>query len=138
MNGAVVELTDRGELADYYNNFCASTMARDATTGELIWANNQVPADPWDLDMTTPHILIDYEGTTALLNVSRDGWVKVWDAATGVFLRQPFMHTFVDHALQFYMDTGLPQYTYENWPFTNAEDRQRYHRLRTRCRHWPR
>jgi PQQ-dependent dehydrogenase (methanol/ethanol family) len=122
----VVELNDRGELVDYFNNFCAATMARDATTGELIWAFNQVPADPWDLDMTTPHLLIDYEGQDALINISRQGYVMVWDAGTGELLRQPFMHSFVDVILQYYMDTGLPQYTYENWPFTNAEDRKRY------------
>ncbi len=122
----VVELDGNGGLADYFNNFCASTMARDTTTGELIWAFNQVPADPWDLDMTTPYLLIDYEGTTALLNNSRTGWTMVWDAATGEMLRQPFMHTMSDVILGWNMETGLPVYTYENWPFTNAEDRERY------------
>jgi PQQ-dependent dehydrogenase (methanol/ethanol family) len=122
----VVNLDENGELMDYFNNFCASTMARDTTSGELIWAFNQVPADPWDLDMTTPHQLIDYEGTNALINISRNGYVMVWDSATGELLRQPFMHTFVDVIMGWNMDTGLPVYNYGNWPFTDPADRDRY------------
>jgi hypothetical protein len=54
--GAVVTLDEDGGLIDYKNNWCASQMARDATTGELIWAFNMTPADNWDLDepLNTP------------------------------------------------------------------------------------
>ena len=34
------QLDENGGLVDYRNNWCASQMARDATTGELIWAYN--------------------------------------------------------------------------------------------------
>ena len=122
----VVNLNENGELVDYFNNFCASTIARDATTGELIWAFNQVPADPWDLDMTTPHVLIDYEGRDAIVNNSRTGWFMVWDREDGELIRQPFMTIFTDVILGWNMETGLPIYTYENWAFTSLEDRQRY------------
>jgi outer membrane protein assembly factor BamB len=122
----VVNLDENGGLADYFNNFCASTMARDATTGELIWAFNQVPADPWDLDMTTPHPLIDFNGTDAIVNASRTGWFMTWDRATGEMLREPFMIVPTDVMLGWNMETGLPVYTYENWAFTNREDRERY------------
>src|SRR5690606_28491906 len=36
----VVTLDEDGGLADYQNNWCASTLARDATDGHLIWAFN--------------------------------------------------------------------------------------------------
>jgi PQQ-dependent dehydrogenase (methanol/ethanol family) len=122
----VVNIDENGNLADYHNNFCASTMARDATTGELIWAFNQVPADPWDLDMTTPHPLVEYEGQAAIINASRTGWFMVWDRATGEMLREPFMVAFNDVILGWNMETGLPVYNYETWAFTNVEDRERY------------
>jgi PQQ-dependent dehydrogenase (methanol/ethanol family) len=122
----VLNLDENGNMVDYFNNFCASTMARDATTGELIWAANQVPADPWDLDMTTPHILIEFNGQDAVLNASRNGWVMVWDRETGEMLREPFVHTFSDVILGYNMESGLPIYSYENWTFTNREDRERY------------
>jgi PQQ-dependent dehydrogenase (methanol/ethanol family) len=122
----VVNLDENGGLADYLNNFCASTMARDATTGELIWAFNQVPADPWDLDMTTPHPLIDFNGTPAIVNASRSGWFMTWDRATGEMLREPFMIVPSDVMLGWNMETGLPIYNYETWAFTAREDRERY------------
>jgi lanthanide-dependent methanol dehydrogenase len=122
----VFNLDANGEMQDHWNNFCASTMARDATTGELIWAFNQVPADPWDLDMTTPHPLINFNGTDAVINASRSGWTLVWDRADGHLLREPFMTAFNDVILGYDMDTGLPKYNYETWAFTNLEDRQRY------------
>jgi outer membrane protein assembly factor BamB len=122
----VVNIDENGNLADYFNNFCASTMARDATTGELIWAFNQVPADPWDLDMTTPHPLIEFGGSDAIINASRTGWMMVWDRETGEMLREPFMIIFNDVILGWNMETGLPTYNYETWAFTNREDRERY------------
>ena len=34
-------------------------MARDATTGELVWAYNITPADPWDYDQPLQTPLVD-------------------------------------------------------------------------------
>ena len=122
----VVTLDENGGLTDYVNNFCASTMARDAVTGELIWAYNNVPADPWDLDIPLIHPLIEYEGQDAVVLASRNGWMYVWDRSNGLILNTPWMHTFVDMQMSVNLDTGLPEYTYENWLFTHVEDRRRY------------
>ena len=61
----VVTLDENGGLVDYRNNWCASQMARDATTGDLIWAYNITPADPWDLDepLITPLVDLEIGGT---------------------------------------------------------------------------
>ena len=122
----VVNLDENGQLTDYFNNFCAATMARDASTGELIWAYANVPADPWDLDIPLIHPLIEYEGQDAVVLASRNGWFYVWDRDNGTILNTPWMHSFVDMATSVDLDTGLPNYNYDNWPFTFLEDKQRY------------
>ena len=122
----VVDLDANGQLVDYFNNFCAATMARDATSGELIWAYANVPADPWDLDIPLIHPLIEYDGQDAVVLASRNGWFYVWDRDNGTILNEPWMHTFVDMQTSVDLDTGLPVYNYDNWPFTFLEDKQRY------------
>jgi glucose dehydrogenase len=110
----------------YWNNWCGGTMARDATTGELIWAYGDTPAEPWDLDIPLIHPLIQYQGEDAVVLASRNGWFYVWDRDDGTILNQPWMHTFVDVMLSVNLDTGLPEYTAETWAFTHLEDRRRY------------
>jgi len=122
----VVDLGDNGQLQDYFNNFCAATMARDASSGELIWAYANVPGDPWDLDIPLIHPLIEYEGQDAVVLASRNGWFYVWDRDNGTILNTPWMHSFVDMATSVDLETGLPVYVYDNWPFTFLEDKQRY------------
>jgi lanthanide-dependent methanol dehydrogenase len=119
-----------GALDKYRNNYCASEMARDATTGELIWAYNMVPADPWDLDMpiVAPLVDLDVGGRvrkTAIM-ASRDGYFYVWDRATGELVVQPWMHTYTDVTLGVNMTTGRPKYDVTKWMFTNVEDRRKY------------
>ena len=46
----MIDLDEHGGVASYRNNYCASVLARDATTGALIWAYNVTPQDQWDLD----------------------------------------------------------------------------------------
>jgi hypothetical protein len=76
--------------------------------------------------MTTPHPLIDFNGTPAIVNASRSGWFMTWDRATGEMLREPFMIVPSDVMLGWNMETGLPIYNYETWAFTAREDRERY------------
>ena len=45
----VIDLDEHGGVATYRNNYCASVLARDATTGALVWAYNVTPQDQWDL-----------------------------------------------------------------------------------------
>ena len=61
----VVELDENGGLVDYRNNWCASQLARDAATGNLVWAYNIIPADAWDLDepLITPLAELEIGGT---------------------------------------------------------------------------
>ncbi len=122
----VVTLDENGGMSDYKNNWCASLLARDATTGELIWAYNKTPADPWDLDEPLIHPLIQYNGQDAVVNAARNGWFYVWDPDTGQLLNQPWMHTFVDVILGVNTETGRPVYNYDTWAFTNVDDRRNY------------
>jgi lanthanide-dependent methanol dehydrogenase len=119
-----------GALDKYKSNYCASQLARDATTGELVWAYNITPADPWDIDepLITPLIDLDIGGRTRKTAVksARDGWFYVWDRATGEMLVEPWMHTYNDIVLGVSMKTGRPKYDVTKWMFTNVEDRRKY------------
>jgi PQQ-dependent dehydrogenase (methanol/ethanol family) len=122
----VLDLDENGGLATFQNNWCAATMARDATTGELIWAYANTPGDPWDLDVPLIHPLIEYEGQDAVVLAARNGWMYVWDRDNGRILNVPWMHTFVDITMGVNLETGLPIYVPDNWSFTDLEDRRRY------------
>jgi PQQ-dependent dehydrogenase (methanol/ethanol family) len=124
------DVDENGGMNKYKSNYCASQMARDATTGELIWAYNITPADPWDLDepLITPLIDLDIGGSTkkTAVKAARDGYLYVWDRATGQLLQEPFMHTYTDVNLGVNMTTGRPKYDAAKWMFTNVEDRRKY------------
>jgi len=97
---------------EYPNKYCASLMARDATTGELIWAYSMTPQDAWDLDEPGQNILVDLEidGETvpALVKAARNGFFYVFDRRTGELLLEPWMHSPVTWATGFDMETGRP------------------------------
>ncbi|MGD9740321.1 MAG: PQQ-binding-like beta-propeller repeat protein, partial [Bauldia sp.] len=128
----VVTLDEEGGLVDYRNNWCASQMARDATTGELIWAYNIDPAEPWDLDhpLITPLIDLDIGGTVrqTAVKAARNGIFYVWDRNTGELLIQPWMFEYQDIRPAPYvsMTTGRALYDIDQWAFTDVEDRRRY------------
>jgi PQQ-dependent dehydrogenase (methanol/ethanol family) len=124
------ETDDKGALAEYKNNYCASQMARDATTGELVWAYNIVPADPWDLDqpLITPLIDVEVNGTMrqAAVKAARNGWLYLWDRNTGELIVEPWMFEYNDITKGVDMATGRPIYDVEKWMFTHVEDRRKY------------
>ncbi len=126
----VVNLDENGGLADYKNNWCASQMARNATTGELVWAYNITPADPWDLDepLITPLVDLEIAGEMreTAIKASRAGYFYVWDRATGEILNNPWMFEYVDYRGDVNLETGRPSYMIDKWMFTNVEDRRRY------------
>ena len=123
----VLNLDENGGLGEFRNNYCASTMARDATTGELIWAYNITPADPWDIDEPLTHPLIDnLNGTDAVVLASRTGYFYSWNRDTGELLNEPWPFVYVNFMNGVDMDTGRPGYNYETWLFTFKEDRDRY------------
>ena len=56
-----VDLDEIGGLIGYRNNYCASILARDGDSGELVWAYNLTPQDQWDLDEPGANILVDLQ-----------------------------------------------------------------------------
>jgi PQQ-dependent dehydrogenase (methanol/ethanol family) len=93
------------------NKWSCAIMARDADTGELVWAFQVTPHDMWDYDTVNENILADLPlgGTTrkVLVHFDRNGFGYTIDRATGeVLIAQPFVQmnwsTGVD------MKTGRP------------------------------
>jgi len=125
-----IDLAANGTLTSYHNNFCASQMARDAVTGELIWAYNISPSDMWDLDepLITPLIDLNIGGQTVktAVKAARNGMFYVWDRATGKLVNEPWMHTYQDIMTGVDMATGLPKYDITKIMFTDLADRRRY------------
>ena len=102
------------------NKWSAAIIARDADTGEMIWAFQPTPHDVWDYDAVNENILADLPigGTTrkALVHFDRNGFAYTMDRATGeVILAKPFVpmnwSTGVDLA------TGRPTLNAEKVPF---------------------
>ena len=126
----VVELDENGGLTGYRNNYCSSLLARDADTGDLIWAYNVTPQDQWDLDEPSANVLVDLEinGTThkALIRAARNGFFYVFDRATGEMLLEPWNFVYNDLIQGVNMETGRPQYDIRKMMFTDLEDRQNY------------
>jgi PQQ-dependent dehydrogenase (methanol/ethanol family) len=128
----VVNLDENGGLIDYRNNWCASQLARDATTGELIWAYNMSPADMWDIDepLITPLIDQDMNGDgtpeATAVKAARNGYFYVWDRQTGQLLNQPWPFVAVTNMTGVDTATGRAEYNIDAWMFTDAEDRLRY------------
>ena len=126
----VVELDEQGGLTGYRNNYCSSILARDADSGELIWAYNVTPQDQWDLDEPSAMVLIDLEidgrQREALVHPGRNGFFYVFDRATGEMILEPWMFVYNDLIQEVNMETGRPQYDIGKMMFTDLEDRQKY------------
>jgi PQQ-dependent dehydrogenase (methanol/ethanol family) len=126
----VITLDENGGMIDYRNNWCASEMARDATTGELIWAYNITPADPWDFDepLITPLVDLEINGELrqTAIKASRSGTFYVWDRNTGEILNQPWHFRYVTTDFGVDLETGRKMYNIDTWQFTHVEDRRRY------------
>ncbi len=126
----VINLDANGGLVDYRNNWCAGQMARDATTGELIWAYGITPADPWDIDepLITPLVDLEIAGEMreTAIKASRAGTFYVWDRNTGELVTEPWHFVYVDIDAGVDMETGRKMYDITRWPFTHLEDRQQY------------
>ena len=125
-----VDVDANGGLKSYKNNYCASQMARDGKTGELIWAYNITPQDSWDLDepLNTPLVDLQINGQTrkVALKASRAGYFYAWDRVTGELVNEPWPFRFVDLYKNVNMQTGRPSYDLDRMNFTNVEDRRKY------------
>jgi lanthanide-dependent methanol dehydrogenase len=78
------------------NKWTCAILARDADTGELVWAFQVTPHDMWDYDASNENILVDLpvQGRTrqALVHFDRNGFAYTLDRATGeVLVAEPFV-----------------------------------------------
>ena len=125
-----IDLDAKGALMTYQSNFCASQMARDGKTGELVWAYNITPQDMWDLDepLNTPLVDVTVNGQPrkAAMKVARNGYVHLWDRANGKLINEPWNYVFVDFTKGYDWERGTPLYDIEKIAFTNVEDRRKY------------
>jgi lanthanide-dependent methanol dehydrogenase len=125
-----VDLDARGGMVGYRNNYCSSILARDADSGELVWAYNLTPQDSWDLDEPSAGILVDLQiggrMRKTLVHPARNGFYYVFDRATGEMLLKPWAFVYNDLIKGVDMETGRPQYDISKIMFTKLEDRQKY------------
>jgi PQQ-dependent dehydrogenase (methanol/ethanol family) len=106
----------------YSNKYCASLLARDADTGELIWAYSLTPQDQWDYDEPNINLLVDLEIDgemhQTLLRPARNGFFYVFDRATGELLVEPWKFTDVNWAESIDLETGRPVFNMDKIVFT--------------------
>ena len=121
-----IDLDAKGGLLTYHSNFCASQMARDGTTGELIWAFNITPQDMWDLDEPLNTPLVDIDGKKLALKAARDGYMYAWDRATGKLFNEPWNFVYVDFIKGYDVQNGRPLYDIDRIAFTDLADRRKY------------
>ena len=126
----VIDLDARGGLTSYRNNYCSSILARDADTGDLVWAYNVTPQDQWDLDEPNTNILVDLQVNgrlrKAIVRPARNGFFYVIDRASGELILKPWMFVYNDLIKSVDVETGRPTYDIQKIMFTNLEDRQKY------------
>jgi glucose dehydrogenase len=125
-----VDLDARGGLTGYRNNYCSSILARDADSGELVWAYNLTPQDAWDLDEPSAGIVVDLQiggrMRKTLVHPARNGFYYVFDRATGEMLLKPWAFVYNDLIKGVDMETGRALYDVSKIMFTKLEDRKKY------------
>jgi PQQ-dependent dehydrogenase (methanol/ethanol family) len=75
------------------NLYTNSIVALDLRTGRLKWYFQELPHDVWDLDATSPVVLVDVPDSAghpvhAVAEAGKTGWVYVLDRATGKPIRR--------------------------------------------------
>jgi PQQ-dependent dehydrogenase (methanol/ethanol family) len=93
------------------NKWTAAIIARDADTGEMIWALQPTPHDMWDYDAVNENILVDLpiNGVIrkTLVHFDRNGFAYTIDRATGqVLLAKAFVP--MNWATGVDLNTGRP------------------------------
>jgi PQQ-dependent dehydrogenase (methanol/ethanol family) len=125
-----IDLDENGGVKSYKNNYCASQMARDAKTGELVWAFNMGPQDSFDLDEPLTSKLIDLniggQDRKTVIKAARNGYFYVWDRQTGELLTKPWPFEYNSIMKGVDLKTGRPSYNIDTILFTKAEDRLKY------------
>lgn len=89
--------------------YTSSTLALDASTGELAWHYSHAPGEAFDLDVVFERVLVDAGPGKWVLSVGKDGVLWKHDRVTGAY---------IDHAetvfqnvwASFDRETGRPRY----------------------------
>lgn len=81
----------------YDNKWSMSIIARDADTGEFIWAFQMTPFDEWDYDGVNENILLDLtidgRRVPALIHFDRNGFVYLLDRRNGKLIyAKPYVY----------------------------------------------
>jgi PQQ-dependent dehydrogenase (methanol/ethanol family) len=102
------------------NKWSAAIIARDADTGDIVWAFQPTPHDVWDYDAVNENILVDLPiaGRTrkALVHFDRNGFAYTMDRATGeVILAKAYVP--MNWATGVDLATGRPQMNPDKTPF---------------------
>lgn len=110
---------------EYPSKYCAATIARDATTGEMVWAYSNTPQDQWDFDEPGQNFVadleIDGETVRALFKPARNGFFYIHDINTGEILVEPYPYVDVNWAFGVDMETGMPDINPEAEVYTGVE-----------------
>lgn len=117
------------DFETYSSKYCAGLLARDGTTGELIWGLSLTPQDQWDLDEPGGNPLVDLEidgvMRQTIVKPARNGMFYVIDRVTGEYILEPWAFTSVNWNVGFDMATGQPimnddKVMYTDVPVTNV------------------
>jgi PQQ-dependent dehydrogenase (methanol/ethanol family) len=125
-----IDLNENNVVQSYRSNYCASLLARDVATGELVWAYNMTPQDMWDLDEPGTPVLADLEiggeMRQTIIRAARNGYFYVIDRTTGEVINDPWPFAYQNIFTGFDKETGSPMYNIDTLLFTDAEDRVKY------------
>jgi len=77
-----------GSIRPGDNLYTDAIVSIDATTGKTNWYYQTVPHDVWDLDATSPPVVVSVGGHKAVVHAGKTAWVYVLDAATGKLIRR--------------------------------------------------
>ncbi len=106
------------------NKWSAAVIARDADTGEMVWAFQPTPHDVWDYDAVNENILVDLPigGRTrkALVHFDRNGFAYTMDRTNGeVILAKPYVPTNWSTGID--LATGRPRLVADKVPFQGTK-----------------
>jgi len=108
---------------EYPSKYCAAIIARDATTGEMVWAYQTTPQDQWDFDEPGQNpladIVIDGELRHVIVKAARNGIFYVFDRLTGEILNDPKPYTTVTWTHGVDRETGLPDFNMATAVYTD-------------------
>jgi len=89
--------------------YTSSTLALDASTGELAWHYAHAPGEAFDLDVVFERVLVDAGTEKWVLSVGKDGVLWKHDRVTGAYLGHAET-VFQNVWASFDRETGKPRY----------------------------